>query len=210
MKRNILSAAIAADGSRRAYSRDDRRRAVLGRGGRRPVSPRRHHRRYSGPVSATRCLGDAAAVAAFAGPRHRHRAYRFPAGHPRFRKRRKAIRPSQPGVRLPSAELPGEIRPLVLAINNALERLEAGYRQQHEFAADAAHELRSPGDPAYPHQTRWRIAKCRGNCAATLSACRTRSISSSKWRNRRFSSSVLKSRLICMRSRSMWCLFSRR
>jgi signal transduction histidine kinase len=54
------------------------------------------------------------------------------------------IGPRRTDIRLPVSGIPDEIRSLVVAVNEALDRLEYGLRAQKEFAADAAHELRTP------------------------------------------------------------------
>lgn len=46
--------------------------------------------------------------------------------------------------RLPTADMPAELVPLIDAFNKALGRLELGYRLQQEFLATVAHELKTP------------------------------------------------------------------
>jgi signal transduction histidine kinase len=54
------------------------------------------------------------------------------------------IDPGHSTLRLPSAGIPEEILPLVASVNNVLDRLDEGLRQQREFNANAAHQLRTP------------------------------------------------------------------
>jgi signal transduction histidine kinase len=56
----------------------------------------------------------------------------------------RAIGPRNTGARVSADDLPSEIVPLVEAVNAALARLDAGYRAQQAFLANAAHELKTP------------------------------------------------------------------
>jgi signal transduction histidine kinase len=55
-----------------------------------------------------------------------------------------AVGPANPSGRLSTGMLPREVRPLVDAVNGALERLDHAYAAQRRLTADAAHELRTP------------------------------------------------------------------
>ena len=54
------------------------------------------------------------------------------------------ISPANPDARISTDGLPEELRPLVDAVNGALDRLAEAYEAERRFVADAAHELRTP------------------------------------------------------------------
>jgi signal transduction histidine kinase len=54
------------------------------------------------------------------------------------------IAPRSLETRLSEAAMPRELRPLIRAFNEALDRLQQGYRTQQNFLAAAAHELKTP------------------------------------------------------------------
>jgi signal transduction histidine kinase len=55
-----------------------------------------------------------------------------------------AISPARLDPRLPTERMPDEIMPLVEAVNQAFDRVEAGFRAQRDLTAEVAHELRTP------------------------------------------------------------------
>jgi len=55
-----------------------------------------------------------------------------------------AISPRSLHARLSTEGVPSEIAPLVASFNDALQRIERGYRVQQEFLGSAAHELKTP------------------------------------------------------------------
>ncbi len=54
------------------------------------------------------------------------------------------VGPGNPVARISTQRLPEEVRPLVNAINGALDRLTEAYQAEQRFVAEAAHELRTP------------------------------------------------------------------
>ena len=74
------------------------------------------------------------------------------------------------GTRLPTDNVPEEVRALVKAVNDALARLDESYARRERFLADSAHELRTPiailqtrietADP-FPEQARLLIDVAR-------------------------------------------------
>ena len=55
-----------------------------------------------------------------------------------------SVGPADLEQRISTRGLPREIRPLVDAVNSALDRLAAAYSAERQITADAAHELRTP------------------------------------------------------------------
>ncbi len=54
------------------------------------------------------------------------------------------IGPERPDARLTANDLPSEVRPMAVAVNQALDRVAAAYASEKRFTAEAAHALRTP------------------------------------------------------------------
>jgi signal transduction histidine kinase len=62
----------------------------------------------------------------------------------RLEREAEAISPTNLEQRLDVDSAPNELQALIRAVNDALERVDAGFRNQRRFIANAAHELRTP------------------------------------------------------------------
>ena len=69
------------------------------------------------------------------------------------------IGPGSLDTRIPAADLPSELRPLVEAFNRALDRLTEAYATEKRITANAAHELRTPLSVLSLRLQRARIGK---------------------------------------------------
>ena len=54
------------------------------------------------------------------------------------------IGPNNPVARIPTDQMPTEVRPLIGAFNGALDRLAEAYDTEQRFVAQVAHQLRTP------------------------------------------------------------------
>lgn len=54
------------------------------------------------------------------------------------------IRTDDLSFRFPASEMPQELRPISLRLNDLLDRLQAAFERERRFTGDAAHELRTP------------------------------------------------------------------
>jgi two-component system heavy metal sensor histidine kinase CusS len=96
-------------------------------------------RRYAFDLLAALAVGTAVATAlGFVAVRHGLR--------PVYKVATKArsINAQRLATRMPAEELPVELRPLAFAFNAMLDRLEEGVQRLSGFAADLAHDLRTP------------------------------------------------------------------
>ena len=92
--------------------------------------------------------------------------------------------------RFDEADVPGELRPLIVAFNRVLELLHDAAQAQQRFVADAAHQMRTPVAGLLAQLElllsesggRRRCRRSSARCSAACSSWRARPISCWRWR----------------------------
>ena len=101
------------------------------------------------------------------------------------------IGPARTDVRLPTGEIPREVRPLVSAINLALDRLEEGFRHSTRFHRGCRPRTAHAAEhPAHPARSLWKTRRSATRCSRMSRAWRISSASCSTSPNSTRSSST--------------------